>query len=243
MTVDKVTHAARKVAATRCSCCNRTLTTGEGTEVPFIGALGPECVQKFTRLLALLEQVQAVLSPTTSELVDPEADFPVWAKHHLYALGFEAQIVIEGKSRRVKVQALRPASKQVKNRAAAALAAFEDVRAEFEQRLMLAAADAQAAAEEALAEDLLFELEERAALQAEGLPGALPLALTEWLQQRGVQVDAGGEAHMPLPLRPADESLVHQLWQLGLDLGVAVRGRLDLRRAEYVLRVAGTVAA
>lgn len=138
MSNPKVTHSARKVAATRCSCCNRKLTTGEGTEVPFIGALGPECVQKFTRLLALLEQVQALTSPTTGEVVDRETDFPVWAKYRLHALGFEADIVREGDRRRVVVQGLRPASKAVKSRAAAALAAFEDMRTEFEARLVAA---------------------------------------------------------------------------------------------------------
>lgn len=229
---------ARKVAAKRCAHCNTPLPSGEGIGVPFIGALGPECVKKYAPLLAVLEQLQGLQVRKGDQ---PAINFADWAIWKLRELGFVVEVRQDGEDLQVvDIVRLKPNSKKVKSRARAALNAFADMREEFERRLMLASADAQVEveqeADDELAQDLLDELEERAAIQEEGCSSTLePLpALVDLMWQEGLQV-VGAEGH--LPVAALDDAVINRIKHAALELGLELRGALLQEQQEYVLRV------
>ncbi|MFW8627655.1 hypothetical protein [Deinococcus sp. ME38] len=58
------------VAAERCVCCGTPLPTGQGYDVPYIGAVGPKCVKKFGVLAEVIAWVdgRSVTHPSQEAL-------------------------------------------------------------------------------------------------------------------------------------------------------------------------------
>ncbi|BDP44885.1 hypothetical protein DAETH_48540 (plasmid) [Deinococcus aetherius] len=113
------------VAATVCACCGLALPTGQGHDVPHIGAVGPRCVLKFGAFAELLAWVEGRSSAL------PETREAQFVGHRLVVglrlLGFE--VTSEEGVLRVGRRTRRPVevAKSWKKR-----------RAEFERDLKLA---------------------------------------------------------------------------------------------------------
>lgn len=124
-----------RVPAQRCACCRRELPTGAGQLAQFIGVLGPECVKKFGPLLWAIEQVNGF------EALEEDEGTLKLAHHLLWNLR-RAGVAVEVVDVKAGVKMLKV--KGLSKKPAAAIESWEQVRAEFENRLQLAAAERDA---------------------------------------------------------------------------------------------------
>lgn len=121
-----------RATAHRCAHCKRELPTGEGLDVPGIGPVGPECVKKYASLAPVLAQVQGMQAHEWDRGT-------VNLTHHtvmdLRRLGLTVRVVDVAPG--VKALEIIGAAHKPK----AVLERWEDMRARFELRLKLAAAE------------------------------------------------------------------------------------------------------
>jgi len=124
-------HRAR---AERCNHCGRALTR-PGTVIPFVGVVGPECRHKFGALLALVAEVEMLQfdidDQGSQRLAHSISGTLIW-------IGFEVKKNVNLETR---VLWLEVSSRKVTRRGDAMIKTWEQVRAEFEHRLKLAAAE------------------------------------------------------------------------------------------------------
>jgi hypothetical protein len=121
----------------KCAHCHRALPSGHGTRVEYVGVVGPECVKKFTSLIASLKAVDGMEANEEDQGSMRLAHHVVWS---LRRIGIA-----------VKVVESRPGVKAVQivalsGKPAAVVKSWEEVRAEFEHRLKVAAAEREAQA-------------------------------------------------------------------------------------------------
>jgi len=126
-----------KAHAERCNHCGRALTR-PGTVVPFVGVVGPECRNKFGVLLTLVAEVET-LRFNIDDQGSQRLASGICAT--LRQIGFEVQKNVNLDTR---VMWLEIGSRKVTRRGDAMIKTWEQVRAEFEQRLKLAAAEREA---------------------------------------------------------------------------------------------------
>lgn len=74
-----------RTEATHCACCAQPLGTGLGFAVPYIGVVGPKCVQKFAALAGALAQMDGLTVPAGTAALGR-------LRLNLVGLGYEAQI-------------------------------------------------------------------------------------------------------------------------------------------------------
>ncbi|WP_407543737.1 hypothetical protein Q0M94_28445 (plasmid) [Deinococcus radiomollis] len=132
------TAPARKPAAVpaeRCACCNRALPSGHGTRVEFIGVLGPECIKKFSSLIVALRDVDGL------EAHEDDQGSIRLAHHVIWSLR-RAGVAVKVVESRPGVSAVQIVG--IARKAAAVIQSWEEMRAEFERRLKLAAAEREA---------------------------------------------------------------------------------------------------
>ncbi|MFC6617963.1 hypothetical protein [Deinococcus radiophilus] len=126
------TKTQRQVAAHRCAHCGRELPTGQGTEIPFIGPVGPECVRKYGSLVAAIEQANGM------ECYEWDQGSVRLAHHVLWDLrGAGVAVAVVDVKPGVKALEVRGLSRKPRK----VVASFAEVRERFEQRLGLAAAE------------------------------------------------------------------------------------------------------
>ena len=125
--------------AERCNCCNRSLTQ-PGTVIPFVGVVGPECRHKFASLLALVAEVE-MLQFNIDDQGSQRLAHGILCT--LTKVGFEVSKHVNLTTR---VLWLEVSSRRAGKRGAAMIKTYAEVRAEFEQRLKLAAAEQAVAA-------------------------------------------------------------------------------------------------
>ncbi|GAA3995390.1 hypothetical protein GCM10022631_02050 [Deinococcus rubellus] len=128
-----------KAHAERCRHCGRALTH-PGTVIPFVGVVGPECRHKFGSLLALVADVE-MLQFDIDDQGSQRLASSICAT--LRQIGFEVQKNVNLNTR---VLWLEIGSRRVTRRGDAMIKTWEQVRAEFETRLKLAAAERDEAA-------------------------------------------------------------------------------------------------
>ncbi len=121
--------------AEKCVHCHRALPSGHGTRVEYVGVVGPECIKKFTSLIVVLKAVDG--------LEAHEEDQGSMRLAHQVVCSLR-RIGIA-----VKVVESRPGVKAVQvvglsGKPASVVKSWEQVRAEFEHRLKLAAAEREA---------------------------------------------------------------------------------------------------
>ncbi|MFB9991263.1 hypothetical protein ACFFLM_04620 [Deinococcus oregonensis] len=131
-------HIPMTAQAEKCAHCGRPLVR-PGTVVPFVGVVGPECKNKFTPLLMLVAEVEMLQFNVDDQDSQRLAQGIAGT---LTRIGFEVQ-------KRVDVRKgtlwLEITGRKVTKRGSEMVKTFEQVRAEFEQRLQLAAAEREAA--------------------------------------------------------------------------------------------------
>lgn len=125
-------RAGQKVAATRCAHCRRELPTGEGTHIEFVGVVGPECVKKYVPLAAAIAQANGM------EALEWDQGTINLTHHVLWKLR-RAGVA-------VRVVDVRPGVKTLEvvglsRKPDAVVKSWEQIRAEFEHALKLAAAE------------------------------------------------------------------------------------------------------
>ena len=118
--------------AEKCSHCGRSLPTGYGTHLEYIGVVGPECVQKYGPLLAILKAVDGL---EAHEHDQGSIRLAYHTYHDLRRAGVAVKLLnvrpgvkalqIEGLSRKPKL----------------AVQSYGEMREAFENRLKLAAAE------------------------------------------------------------------------------------------------------
>ena len=123
-----------RAAAERCNHCGRALTRPD-TVIPFVGVVGPECRHKFGALLALVAEVE-MLQFDIDDMGSQRLASGICAT--LRRIGFEVQKNVNPETR---VLWLEIGSRKVTRRGDAMIKTWEQVRAEFEHRLKLAAAE------------------------------------------------------------------------------------------------------
>lgn len=126
-----------RVPASRCACCGTRLETGEGYDVPAIGAVGPKCVQKFGGLVEPLTDLATTLTQVEGLTVAAsDGQTVIGATHRLIMalrrVGFEVRVerldgvsIVHVGARTAKYQAM--------------LKSWAQVRAEFVRDLQVAA--------------------------------------------------------------------------------------------------------
>lgn len=123
-----------KARAERCNHCGRALTH-PGTVIPFVGVVGPECRHKFGSLLALVADVEMLQ-------FDIDDQGRQRLAHGIFCtlarIGFEVKKNVNLDTR---VLWLEVGSRRVTRRGDAMIKTWVQVRAEFETRLKLAAAE------------------------------------------------------------------------------------------------------
>ena len=123
-----------KAHAERCKHCGRALTR-PGTVIPFVGVVGPECRNKFGVLLGLVADVE-MLQFDIDDMGSQRLASGICAT--LRQIGFEVKKNVNLETR---VLWLEIGSRKVTRRGDAMIKTWEEVRAEFEHRLKLAAAE------------------------------------------------------------------------------------------------------
>ena len=121
--------------AERCAHCNRELPTGHGTHIEYVGVVGPECVRKYTALIAVLKAVDGLEANEEDQGSMRLAHHVVWS---LRRAGVAVKVVdVRYGVKAVQIVGLsRPPKAVVKS--------YGEIRAEFEHRLKLAAAEREA---------------------------------------------------------------------------------------------------
>ena len=84
-------HPFPKAEAARCACCRTPLGTRQGYAVPYIGVVGPKCVQKFAAL-ALAVQTLSELRITPDSGDDERRAFNRLART-LLSIGLTYEVV------------------------------------------------------------------------------------------------------------------------------------------------------
>lgn len=121
-----------KAPATRCAHCQRELTSGEGRRAEFIGVLGPECVKKYAALEAVLAQANGMEAHEWDQGTINLTHYVLWK---LRGIGVAVRVV----DVKPGVKALEVVG--LSRKPAAVVKSWREVRAEFELRLKLAAAE------------------------------------------------------------------------------------------------------
>lgn len=128
-------HPFMKAAAQRCAHCRRDLPTGEGTDVPFIGVVGPECVKKYASLRRALEAAHGM------QAFEWDRGTFVLAHHVVMDLrraGVAVEVVdVRDGVKEVRIKGLARKPKVV-------IESWKQIREKFEQRLQLAQAEREA---------------------------------------------------------------------------------------------------
>lgn len=132
-------HHPLTAQAEKCAHCGRPLIR-PGTVVPFVGVVGPECKNKFTALLMLVAEVELLQFNIDD---DGSQRLAAGIAGTLTRIGFEIKKRIDLEKRTLWLEI---SSRRVTKRGSDMVKTWEQVRAEFEQRLQLAAAEREAGA-------------------------------------------------------------------------------------------------
>ncbi|MFB9994106.1 hypothetical protein ACFFLM_19285 [Deinococcus oregonensis] len=127
-------HLPLTAHADKCAHCGRPLIH-PGTVVPFVGVVGPECKTKFTGLLMLVAEVELLQFNIDDQGSQRLAS---GIMRTLQNIGFEVKKRIDLENRTLWLEVC---SRRVTKRGSDMVKTWEQVRAEFEQRLQLAAAE------------------------------------------------------------------------------------------------------
>ncbi|THF70464.1 hypothetical protein E7T06_07095 [Deinococcus sp. Arct2-2] len=127
-------HLLLTAQAEKCAHCGRPLIR-PGTVVPYLGVLGPECKTKFTALLMLVAEVELLQFNVDDEGSQRLAHGIAGT---LTRIGFEVRKRVDV---RKGILWLDVSSRRATKRGNDMVKTWEQVRAEFEQRLQLAAAE------------------------------------------------------------------------------------------------------
>jgi hypothetical protein len=122
-------------AAEKCACCNRALPSGLGMRVEFVGVVGPECIKKFTSLIVALKAVDG-------QEAYEEDQGSMRLAHHIVCSLRRIGIAVKVIESRPGVRAVQIVG--VSGKPAAVVQSWEEMRADFEHRLKLAAAEREA---------------------------------------------------------------------------------------------------
>lgn len=128
-------HPFMKAAAQRCAHCRRDLPTGEGTDVPFIGVVGPECVKKYASLRRALEAMNGLQALEWDRGTMTLAWYVI---RDLKNIGVAVEVVdVRAGVKEVRI-------KGVTRKPRAVIESWRQIQAKFEQRLQLAQAEREA---------------------------------------------------------------------------------------------------
>lgn len=133
-----ISTAARpflKAAAERCAHCRRDLPTGQGTDVPGVGIVGPECAKRYAPLAAAIAKCQGLQA---FEWDQGSLRLASDIIRDLRKVGFCVTVVdVAADTKEVQIGKLtRKPNKAIET--------WEQMRARFEQRLMDAQAEREA---------------------------------------------------------------------------------------------------
>lgn len=125
--------------APRCAHCHRELPTGEGTDIPFVGVVGPECVKKYASLRRALETAHGM------QAFEWDRGTFVLAHHVVMDLrraGVAVEVVdVRDGVKEVRIKGLARKPKVV-------IESWKQIQARFEQRLRDAQAEREANGDE-----------------------------------------------------------------------------------------------
>lgn len=124
-----------KAQADKCAQCGRSLPTGIGNRLEYIGVVGPECVQKYGPLLAILKAVDGL---EAHEHDQGSIKLAYHVFHDLRRVGLAVKLVdVRPGVKALQVEGLSRKPKLI-------VESYAEIRAAFEQRLKLAAAEREA---------------------------------------------------------------------------------------------------
>lgn len=129
--ITSTAHPFMRAAAQRCAHCRKALPTGQGTDIPGVGVVGPECLKRYAPLAAAIAKCQGLRAYEFDQ-------GSIRLAHHiifdLRRVGFVVTVVdVSADTKEVQIGNL--ARKPTK-----AIETWEAMRTRFEQRLI----DAQA---------------------------------------------------------------------------------------------------
>ena len=128
-------RAHTRAQAEKCSHCGRSLPTGYGTRLDFVGVVGPECVQKYAALLAVLKAVDGL---EAHEHDQGSINLAYHVYHDLRRVGLAVKLIdVRPGVKALQIEGLSRAPKLT-------IGSYAEIREAFERRLKLAAAEREA---------------------------------------------------------------------------------------------------
>lgn len=124
-----------RATAERCAHCRRELPTGQGTDIPGVGVVGPECARRYAPLAAAIAKCQNLRAYEWDQGSIRLAHTVIM---DLRRVGFTVTVVdVTADTKEVQIGSLtRKPSKAIET--------WEEMRAKFEQRLRDAQAEREA---------------------------------------------------------------------------------------------------